>query len=474
MDKNVTSQLELLFKELTGNSADSINPIPQSGSDRQYFRLKKEGKSVIGAFNPDVEENRTFFYLTRHFFSKQFPVAEILKISNDEKYYLLTDLGDITLFNQIVCTRWDSESSAKTISSLKKSLQLLARLQVEGAKGLNFSKCFPKSEFDLQSVMWDFNYFKYCFLKPSGIRFNEATLEEDFASFSQILLSQKMDFFHYRDFQSRNIMLVNDEPYLIDYQGGRKGPLLYDVASFLYQAKANFPQQVKNELLDFYIESVKAITPVDTEKLKSQFPAFALFRVMQTLGAYGYRGFFERRSHFIQSIPLAASNLKHLLKNIHFTLPHLNPLLLEISEKFGLQAEQKDEFDGLTVEITSFSFKNGYPTGHPEHGGGFVFDCRALPNPGRLLKYKNLTGLDEPVADFLEKHNEIERFFTKVYELVDESVIVYSSREFKHISVAFGCTGGQHRSVYMANRLAEGLKKNNKIRVQVAHRELKL
>jgi len=340
------------------------------------------------------------------------------------------------------------------------------------AIGLNFSKCYPKSEFDAQSVMWDFNYFKYSFLKPSGIRFNEAKLEDDFLAFAKFLLSHRMDFFHYRDFQSRNIMLVNNEPYLIDYQGGRKGPLLYDVASFLYQAKAKIPQRIREELLDYYLESVGELTQIDAKKMKIDFQLFALFRVIQTLGAYGYRGFFERRAHFVQSIPYAANNLKHLIIDIPFQLPHLQQLLNEIGEKFGTTAEQKQDNEGLIIEITSFSLKNGYPIGHPEHGGGFVFDCRSLPNPGRLNEYKQLTGLDKPVADYIQNRQEVNQFFERIYEIVNESINVYTQRGFGQLAVSFGCTGGQHRSVYMANRLAKLLEGTNGLNVKLSHREL--
>jgi aminoglycoside/choline kinase family phosphotransferase len=472
MNKLITQNLEKIFKDYTGLQPEAIHPLPQGGSDRKYFRIEAKDISFIGAHNPDVEENRAFFYLTNHFFSLGFPVAQLLSISCDESTYLVSDLGDLTLFHKLTCTFWERDKANATKDLLKKSLRQLAKLQIEGAKGLNFSKCFPKSEFDLQSVMWDFNYFKYCFLKPSGIRFNEAKLDNDFLAFTNLLLSQPCNYFHYRDFQSRNIMLVNDEPYLIDYQGGRKGPLLYDVASFLYQARANFPQWLRDELLEFYLEEVEKLTNASTEELKSQFPNFALFRVIQTLGAYGYRGFFERRAHFLQSIPYAAANLNLLFEKISIKLPHLNPILKEVFEKYGSPTEQTDNFNGLTIDITSFSFKKGYPLEHAEHGGGFVFDCRALPNPGRLDKYKMLTGLDKPVIDFLNKHVEAEKYFQKVYSIVKESVDAYIDRGFNFLSVSFGCTGGQHRSVYMASRLARLLEKENGVRLIVIHREL--
>jgi aminoglycoside/choline kinase family phosphotransferase len=474
MKTDITKKLSSLYRTHTGTEVIDVIPLPQGGSDRQYFRLTNRVQSIIGAYNPDVEENRAYFYLTKHFFNSGFPVAELLSVSEDETYYLVCDLGDLSLLHKLTCTIWEKSIYSPILDTIKKSLELLAKLQIEGAKDLDFSKCYPKSDFDLQSVMWDFNYFKYCFLKPSGIRFNESKLEEDFLAFANVLLSHSCNYFLYRDFQSRNIMLVNNEPYLIDYQGGRRGPLLYDVASFLYQAKANFPQWLRVEMLDFYLEKVKELTSVDTDELKEIFPAFALFRVIQTLGAYGYRGFFERRSHFLQSVPLASSNLQNLISDINIALPSLISVLEEISRKYGVQHEQNEDFEGLIVEVSSFSFKKGYPLEHAEHGGGFVFDCRSLPNPGRLNEYKELNGFDIPVVDYLTKHIEVSQYLERVEAIVKESVNAYLKRGFNYLSVAFGCTGGQHRSVYMANRLAKSLQKVEGLRVKVNHRELNL
>jgi aminoglycoside/choline kinase family phosphotransferase len=476
MSNSLAKQFENLFYKCFGDKPQSITPLPQGGSDRCYFRILSDNQNVIGAYNPDIDENRTFFYLTNHFSSLDFPVPKLLGISDNETTYLLSDLGNVTLFDQIINTDWEASTSDLQIDLLKKTLDLLARVQVQGSKGLDFSKCYPKAEFDLQSIMWDFNYFKYCFLKPSGIRFNEAKLEDDFLTFAENLLVQPKNFFHYRDFQSRNIMIVNNEPYLIDYQGGRKGPLLYDVASFLYQARANFPKVVREDLLKHYLTKVGELTNIDKEECTRIFPLFALFRVIQTLGAYGYRGFFERRTHFLQSIPLAANNLNHLLENLAQTsinLTVLNGILKEVYNKFGINNEQTDTFEGLTVQVNSFSFKKGYPPEHPEHGGGFVFDCRALPNPGRLNEYKMLTGLDKPVVEYLSGHKEVLDFFEEVKEMVLKSISVYKERKFKHLSISFGCTGGQHRSVYMASSLSSFLNEKSELKVIVNHREIK-
>ncbi|HPJ44897.1 MAG TPA: RNase adapter RapZ [Tenuifilaceae bacterium] len=472
MNQIIIDTISQLFKSFTGVNAETIVKLPQSGSDRQYFRLSAQGKSYIGAYNPDIQENRTFIYLTKHFHKAGLPVSEIFGVSPDETCYLLTDLGDETLFQKVVATNWREPDSETVKEILKESLTQLAYFQVEGAKGLDFTNCYPKSSFDLQSVMWDFNYFKYCFLKPSGIPFNEANLENDFLAFARVLLSHSCSYFLYRDFQSRNIMLVSGKPYFIDYQGGRRGPLLYDVASFLYQAKAQFPQHLRDELFEFYLSKVEELTEVESEKLRNEFPYFILFRVLQTLGAYGYRGFFERRTHFLQSIPYAAANLKGLINRIDIQIPELQKVLLQICEKYEVPGEQTEHFNGLTIEVTSFSFKKGYPEGHPEHGGGFVFDCRSLPNPGRLEEYRNMNGTQKPVAEYLKKYDEVDSYFNKVRSIVDDSVQVYLNRGFQNLAVSFGCTGGQHRSVYMASRLAKSLMGNNNLRVILNHREL--
>ena len=476
MIDQINTSLQTLYKQEFNGYPKSITPLAQGGSDRRYFRLTNSNNSVIGAFNPDVDENRAFFYLTNHFEEKGIQVPHILRVAADEKVYLLDDLGDASLFDTVIKTDWESSTSESALQLLKRTLENLAKVQVHGAQGLDFSKCYPKSDFDLQSILWDFNYFKYCFLKPSGVAFNETSLDNDFLAFANVLLSQPTGYFQYRDFQSRNVMVNNNEPYFIDYQGGRRGPLLYDVASFLYQARANFPHEIRKALFSSYLDSVSSLTPVNSAELHHHLPIFALFRVIQTLGAYGYRGFFERRAHFLQSIPLAAENLKNLLSVIDTSilkLPVLFGALNGIAQKYSASTEQSQSFSGLTIEVNSFSYKKGYPAEHPEHGGGFVFDCRALPNPGRLNEYKMKTGLESSVIEYLEGHDEVNRFYQNVWDIVSKSVVTYVDRGFNHLSVSFGCTGGQHRSVYMANRFANQVKQmSDQIRVFTKHREI--
>ncbi len=472
MEQEHINKLKDLFKSNFGIFPSSVTPIAESGSNRKYFRLTHLTQSVIGAYNGDIDENRAFFYLTRHFNSKNLPVPTLIAISECETYYLVSDLGNQSLFDEIVKTNWNITGNESIKVLIRKTIKSLVDFQIDGAKGIEYKICYPQQAFDRQTIMWDLNYFKYCFLKPTGIVFHEAKLEDDFNTLASYLLTAPSDFFMYRDFQSRNVMVVDNSPYFIDYQGGRKGPCLYDIASFLYQARAGFPQSIRNELFEFYLKQLSAKVTVNTKQLREQFPAFVLFRIIQTLGAYGYRGFFERKSHFLVSIPLAVANIFEVLEGINLNLPHLTEILKSIVTMYSETPKKEASFDGLTIQITSFSFKKGYPAEHPEHGGGFVFDCRGLPNPGRYPEYSTNTGMDKVVADYLGKHREVEKFFDGTLSLIRETVEVYKNRKFSHLSISFGCTGGQHRSVYMASRMAELLDKIDGVKIIVTHREL--
>lgn len=473
-NSNHTNALILLYSNLFKHEPSIITPLPVSGSSRLYFRLEGAGEPIIGAFNADVNENKTFFTLTQHFASKGLNVPKLLSVSNDLQYYLLSDLGDKTLYSILSCHFHEGEYDETMMNFFRSSLKQLVQFQTEGFDGLDFSCCYPKQLFDRKSVMWDLNYFKYSFLKPFGVIFDEDKLEDEFTSFANYLLDDDMSYFHYRDFQSRNIMVKGDELYFIDYQGGRRGPCLYDVASFLYQAKAAIPQHQRDALFEFYLEKLKSKREVNIDLLRERYPAFILFRIIQTLGAYGYRGYFEGKAHFLLSIPPAIENLKQVLNsnlkslNIDYLLSILDSLITKAKIKF----EQTEPFEGLTIEITSFSLKNGYPVVNPEHGGGFIFDCRFLPNPGRLAKFKELTGLDKPVAEYLDEKPEANIFMNSTFELVQNALTNYIERGFKYLSVGYGCTGGQHRSVYFANKLAQMLNGIEGVRVILKHREL--
>ncbi|MEW5845679.1 MAG: RNase adapter RapZ [Bacteroidota bacterium] len=460
-----------LYIKVYGHSPENVVLMPRSGSSRVYYRIISNQKSCIGTFNDDVRENETFIYLSNHFGCKNIPVPRILGISVCKKYYLQTDLGTLSLYDIITDTGSDSLAIEGLI---RNSITNLAKFNVLGFNGIDPAKLYPVSYFNAKSVMWDMYYFKYCFLKPSGITFDEAELEKVFDYLKEKVLSGDNQFLQFRDFQSRNIMISGQESYFIDFQGARIGSGLYDLASFLYQAKANFSDSLRQECLLHYTDEISKYRPIDRNALISLFPYMAIFRILQTLGAYGFRGLVERKAHFIQSIPLALQNLANLLMSLDDTrLSYLSHLQLELSQMF--KVEHFNGFDGLSVQVYSFSIKNGYPPLNPEHGGGFVFDCRFLPNPGQLDEYKSYTGLDEPVINYLNSLDEVRIFCDKAFTLVKSAIDKYLSRNFKHLSVGFGCTGGQHRSVYCAEQLIKYLKSNygsSNIQVLVKHIEL--
>jgi aminoglycoside/choline kinase family phosphotransferase len=393
----------------------------------------------------------------------------VVAVAENRMAYLQTDLGDDLLFNVIEKGRKTSSFSAEERDILTKTIRLLPDIQFGGAVGLNFSKCYPAAQFDMRSIMWDLNYFKYCFLKATGLEFDEARLEDDFQSMAEVLMRSQSSTFMYRDFQSRNVIVHDGEPYLIDFQGGRKGPFYYDVASFLWQAKAGFPNSLRMELVHHYIDALRKYKPVDESYFFEQLRHFVLFRTMQVLGAYGFRGYFEKKPHFMQSVPYAIANLRELLKTPFPEYPYLSEMLKQLTEmkQFSEQMQKRT----LTVKVMSFAYKKGIPDDTTGNGGGYVFDCRAVNNPGKYERYKPFTGLDEPVIKFLEDDGEIFTFLEHCYALVDASVKRYIDRGFTNLMVSFGCTGGQHRSVYSAQHMAERLNKKFNVKVELIHRE---
>ncbi len=467
MVKFMRFNIEKIFEEWAGEELLFFEALPQSGSIRKYFRLSGETKNAIAAWNPDLRENEAFFYLSEHFRNKKLNVPELFAEDKKEGIYLLQDLGDITLFSLL----HKEGITEKVINYYRQSLNELIKFQIEGAKGLDWAVCYPRAEFDRQSMQWDLNYFKYYFLKLSGIGFDEQRLEDDFATLMDYLEKADSGFFMFRDFQARNIMIYEESPYFIDYQGGRKGPLQYDVASILFQAKANLPHSLRSELLNFYINGLEKVIKIDRKQFIDLYYGFVLIRLLQVLGAYGYRGYFERKSHFLESISFAGENLKWYLRNVELPvdMPELTRCLKEIVEKETLKRKKRSSFK-LTVEIYSFSFKMSIPEDSSGHGGGFVFDCRALPNPGRYEEYKSLTGKDKPVIDFLLKEPDVVGFLNNVYQIVDQAVDNYIERGFDHLMVSFGCTGGQHRSVYSAENLYRHLKEKYDINIVLSHK----
>ncbi|MBQ6723311.1 MAG: phosphotransferase [Paludibacteraceae bacterium] len=442
------------------------------GSNRVYTRETDEnGRSVIRVVGTNRDENRAFIYMARHFHALGLPVPEIYWVSDDEMTYTQEDLGDTLLFDNLDPTL------------LERAIRALAHVQVIGAQDFDWSYCFPVPAFDERSIRWDLNYFKYCFLKGTKLEFSEPRLEDDFDTLVKNMTAKRSvseavgleETFLYRDFQSRNVMIKDGQPYFIDFQGGRKGPTQYDVASFLWQAKANFSPELREQLIEAYLDELEKISNLQSsifnkDAWRAALPHFVLFRTLQVLGAYGYRGYFERKPHFLESIPLALKNLREVLADLP-DYPYLKELAecLPInSDKIGLN---RITSENLTVTIYSFSFKKGIPTDDSGNGGGYVFDCRSTHNPGKYEQYKSLTGLDQPVIDFLEQDGEILTFLNSVYALVDHHVERFIERDFTNLQVSFGCTGGQHRSVYCAEHLAQHLYEKYGVRIHLIHRE---
>lgn len=472
----MAQSLSLLFLEATGKRVGEQIALTASGSNRRYYRIESEDKtaSLIGVQGTSRDENHAFLYMAEHFMQKGLNVPKVMAVSDDEMNYVQQDLGNVLLFDYIAEGRKTGVFSAKEKDMLRKTMRALARFQVVGAEEFDFNQCYPQPEFNLRSILWDLNYFKYCFLKATGLDFQEDKLENEFERLAYILLQNRMNAFMYRDFQSRNVMVRKEAdgtevPYFIDFQGGRKGPVFYDVASFLWQAKANFHPDLREELVEVYIEELQKYMPVDREVFYETLKHFVLFRTMQVLGAYGFRGYFEKKPHFLQSIPFAIDNLRHLLKHASEDYPYL----IEVLQKMTEMKQFKDVGvrKPLVVRVMSFSYKKGIPADPSGNGGGFVFDCRAVNNPGKYERYTHFTGMDEPVIKFLEEDGEMLPFLEQAYQLVDFSVKRYMDRGFQNLMVSFGCTGGQHRSVYSAEKMAQHINDKFGVEVQLIHRE---
>jgi aminoglycoside/choline kinase family phosphotransferase len=467
--------LENLFERHFHLPVERVQPLQGQlgGSGRKIIRLATEKISAIGILYDVREENAAFLEFSRHFRGHGLPVPEIYAEDLDHGAYLEEDLGDTSLFEFLSKNRTGETIAPVAVEAYRKVIGTLPRFQVEAGRDLNYKLCYPRGSFDRQSIAWDLNYFKYYFLRLAGIPFSEQALENDFSRLTKFLLSAGRDYFLYRDFQSRNIMLREGKPYFLDYQGGRKGALQYDVASLLYDAKADLPPDLRQQLLDHYLDVLAAFVDVKRETFMQYYYAFVYVRIMQALGAYGFRGFYERKAHFLQSVPYALKNLRWLLH--HVTLPIAIPTLTDAfhsmlaSEKLRSLAS---EADSMVVRIFSFSFHRGLPKDESGNGGGFVFDGRSLPNPGREERFKKLTGRDAPVIDYLNQQETVHQFLASVMSLVDASVSNYQERGFKNLMLSFGCTGGQHRSVYLAEQVAKRLRGRNGVEVVLKHREL--
>lgn len=472
MKKKTRQDIIDLYKKRFCEEVVSEEMLPPSGSYREYIRLKSNHFKAIGTWNEDQKENSAFIEFSKHFKAKGISVPEIYDHDLAKGIYLQEDLGDLTLFQLSVDVRRIEGFSQKIVEIYRKVIRELPKIQIIAGKDIDYDFCYPRKYFDKQSMMWDLNYFKYYFLKLAKIPFNEQLLEDDFVTFTDYLLKAESGYFMFRDFQSRNIMIQDDEPWFIDYQGGRQGPLQYDLASLLFDGKADIPQRIREELLEAYLIELEQIHSVDRNEFMQYFYGFALIRIMQAMGAYGFRGFYEKKQHFLKSIPFALENLNVVLSKVGFpvAMPELIKVLrsLQKSEYLSKIATKETE---LTVLITSFSYKKGIPNDPSGNGGGFVFDCRALNNPGKYGEYKTVNGKDEPVIKFFEEAGEMENFLSPIYTIVDRSVEKYMELKFTHLMVSFGCTGGQHRSVYSAEKMASHLKEKYSVRVVIQHRE---
>ena len=503
-------KLIALYKKWSGNEPATVEKLPGAGSNREYYRLRNaDGESVVGVIGTSRDENHAFIYLANHFAKRKLPVPEVVVVDDDELRYLQTELGHTSLFDAIKGGRDAGGRYNKSEKELLiKTVRALPDIQIRGARGLDWNNCYPQPEFDTDSVLFDLNYFKYCFLKATDLDFHELKLEANFRLFAKDLTAEQENCFLYRDFQARNIMLdEHGNPYFIDFQGGRKGPMYYDLASFLWQASARYSNKLRRELVYEYYDSLKTYTEVPSKRhFVNRLSLFVLFRTLQVLGAYGFRGYFERKKHFLDSIPPAIQNLRELLelKDI-FPYPYMMDMLRRLTElpQFAKVEEPVvsrtdgykttdskiykahpldgpatfSKYDGkgpLVVRVFSFSYRKGIPEDTSGNGGGYVFDCRSTHNPGRYEPYKKLTGLDEPVIRFLEDDGEILTFLESVYKLADKHTERYIQRGFTDLMFSFGCTGGQHRSVYSAQHLAEHLNRKYGIEVRVCHREQKI
>lgn len=480
-DAGVTDALSRLFEAWSGVPVVTVSELGANGSNRRYFRMKGGDKVCIAAYNEDVRENQAFVHYSRQMRARRLPVPEVYAVSDDGRFYLQQDLGDETLYGHLYGKRRQGGGFDEEMLHLyRRVLDDLVEFQTR-CRDLDFGYAYPRSDFDRQSMQWDLQYFKYYSLKLMHIPFDEQLLETDFDRLTDYLLQEDCRYFMYRDFNPRNIMLVENELYYIDYQGGRRGAAQYDVASLLYSAKSDLPEVLRRDLFDYYLQSLsqavarmpQEVRPrFEPDTFRQRFYGYVLIRILQALGAYGYRGYFERKDYFLQSIPLALANLRRIVEDYWppVEIPHLRQVLQKLTDR-SLSHPATTATDGLTVTVMSFSYKKGLPSDDSGNGGGFVFDCRALPNPGRYEQYKTLTGRDSAVIQFLEGDAAVEGFLSHAAALVRQSVTQYNERHFSHLLVSFGCTGGQHRSVYCAERMAALLRKDGTCQVRLVHRE---
>ncbi len=478
--QEIIDSIKNLYKDWKGIEPSSVDVLQQSGSERRYFRIHEKEGSVIGTYGANIKENETFIYFSKQFKEKKLAVPEIFAVSADKQFYLQQDFGDVSLLHHL-----ERDGFSDSVYNLfKKSLEALAELQVKGDAGLDYNKCLTNQVFGKEAIMADLLYFKYYFLDALRKPYDKQKLIADFEALSTYLTHTEYKYFMFRDFQSRNILITSSlekklggEAHFIDYQGGMKGAPQYDVASMLWQARANLPEEWKENLLTDYMNCFEKIIgePIDRNIFHSQYNGYVLIRLLQVLGAYGFRGLFERKAQFLTSIPLALNNLKEFFQknSLGISVPEFRKVLdLCVSDEIIQQFTpvQATIDTPLVVKICSFSYKKGLPVDDTDNGGGFVFDCRGILNPGRIEKFKTQTGRDKEVKDYLEQQTKMTDFLNSAFDIVDITVEDYIKRNFGSLMVSFGCTGGQHRSVYAADALARHLKNKFKVKIELTHK----
>lgn len=470
--QEILEGIKKLYLQYAGTNPDAIDKLVGGGGDREYFRVWKKDTTCIATYNENTKENATFIKFSNHFIKKNIPVPKIYIASENGKLYLQEDLGNISLLSVL-----EKEGFSDHVFSLyTQTVKLLAQLQVKGHEGMDYTKCLTTKEFGKQAILNDLLYCKYYFIDTLKIPYDKQALLDDFEKFSSSLIDNTHEFFLFRDFQSRNVMVKNEAIYFIDFQGGMQGPLQYDIASLLWQAKASLTAKWKKHLLEIYMQEIQSLLPqkINTENFHFQYNGYVLIRLIQVLGAYGFRGLFERKAHFLSSIPFALKNLQLFLSGNSITerFPAFYKILKIITSKKIIDTFETpvaDEVTPLVVEISSFSYKKGIPTDNSGNGGGYVFDCRGILNPGRIEMYKKLSGKDKPVINYLEQETEMNIFLNSIFDIIDIHVENYLHRGFSHLSINFGCTGGQHRSVYAAEQMNRHLKNKYKVKTMLRH-----
>ncbi len=469
--KDIQQILTQNYISFYDNKPDFISRITQAGSDRVYYRFVSENGSVLGVYSENISETETFLYYTSVFKNLELNVPEVYYVADNLMCYFIEDFGDDLLLGIVEKVSKKDGFNDYLTELYKKSIKALINMQISSASYLDFSKAYSISEFDSQSILFDLNYFKYYFLNSCGINYDEKKLQDDFERFAKELSDEGWKFFMFRDFQARNIIIKNDEPYFIDYQGGRKGAPEYDLASLLYQAKALIPDEKKQELLNYYFDQINTYVSIEKTEFIKRFYSFVYLRILQTLGAYGLRGLIEKKQHFVESIPFALHNLGKLLqiRPVLDSYTELSKVMYEIS---SLKNFENQVFPEFTISVFSFSYKKGIPDDNTGNGGGFVFDCRGIHNPGRYPEYKTKTGRDIEVIDFFKASSDIDDFIVKAIYAVKPTIDNYIERGFNSLMISFGCTGGQHRSVYCAEQMTRFIRDNYDVPVNLVHREM--